>query len=89
MIRIFISILFIVNQILRFLNRCWDITDVGIFSLVSSCSKLVTLELVGIVRLTNDGIEGIQDKLPRLIRYERYHQDIYVRVYIYNCVRYV
>ena len=75
MIRIFILILFIVNQILRFLNRCWDITDVGIFSLVSSCSKLVTLELVGIVRLTNDGIEGIQDKLPHLKRYERYLQD--------------
>ena len=41
------------------LNSCANISDRGLFDLISTCSKLSRLEILGVNRLTDDGIRKL------------------------------
>lgn len=49
------------------LHWCWDITDVGMTALVSNCSRLRVLDLVGLVQLTGTSFINVQTALPDLL----------------------
>ena len=41
------------------LDWCWEVTDVGIWAVVSSCKFLIQLQLCGVVRLQGDFLPSI------------------------------
>ncbi|XP_027227904.2 F-box/LRR-repeat protein 20 isoform X3 [Penaeus vannamei] len=49
------------------LHWCWDITDVGITALVSNCSRLRVLDLVGLIQLTGTSFINVPTALPDLL----------------------
>ena len=48
------------------LDRCYEVTDVGVSAVVSSCKFLIHLQLRGVRRLQGDFLPSISKRLPGL-----------------------